>query len=220
MGEFKLGDCMPGFADEQYDYAFISPPCYEDLVAFGVDIKKPETYKTEFLDKIVPMMHPNLGTVSISFTGDRRNNARVLPKFYYLINSFFENGYYLRDVKYTKKSESYNAYNSQIIHIYSFQKENIKGLYNLRKNSLYQTYGKDFWGPFGKEILVDGEVVSQPIEIAEYCIQNYTDEGHTVFDPFAGIGTTLAAARNLNRNYVGYEIREAIWAYGKNRYGI
>jgi hypothetical protein len=217
---YILGSCLPNFAKEEYDFLWMSPPCYEDASFFGADIKRPETYKTEFFDNLVPMMNPRLGTVTVSFTGDRRNNSRVLPKFYYVIQSFFENGYYLRDVKYSAKSDTYNAYSSQVLHILTFQKEGVKGLYNLRKNSLYNTYGKDIWGPFGKELFVDGEVVGQPIEIAEYCIQNFTDEGHVVFDPFAGIGTTLAAARYLKRGYIGYEIRESIWAFGKNRYGL
>jgi len=220
MSEYKLGSCLDTFASEQYDYLFMSPPCYEDLGFFGVDINKPETYKTKFMDGIVPMMNPRLGTATVSFTGDRRNGGRILPKFKFVIDSFSENGYYLRDVKYSKKSESFNAYSSQILHILTFQKESVKGLYNLRKDSLYQTYGKDFWGPFGKEKKIDGEVVGQPIEIAEYCILNYTDEGHVVYDPFAGIGTTLAAAKRNKREYLGYEIREEIWRHGKCIYAI
>ena len=220
MSKYELGSCLDNFASEEYDYFFTSPPCYEDLEFFGVDIKHPETYKTKFFDYIVPMINPRLGTATISFTGDRRNNGRVLPKFKYAIDSFIENGYYIRDVKYSKKSETYNAYSSQIIHIYTFQKEKVKGFHNMRKDGTYQSYGKDFWGPFGKEKKIDGEVVGQPIEIAENCILNFTNDGHTVYDPFAGVGTTLAAAKLHNRDYIGYEIREQIWAYGKNVYGL
>lgn len=220
MSEFKLGDCIPNIPNDEYDYLFFSPPCYEDLGFFGVDIKQPETYKTKFLDLIVPMMKPKLGTVTISFTGNRRNNARIAPKFMYANLSFFENGYYLRDAKYTLKKESYDAYSSQIIHIYTFQKEKTKPIFNLNKDKLHQRYGKDFWGPFGKEMVIDGEVVAQPIEIAEYCIENYTNPDNIVYDPFGGVGTTLAAAKKLNRQYLGYELRESIWKYGKEYYDL
>ena len=37
-------------------------------------------------------------------------------------------------------------------------------------------------------------------------IEKYSKEGDTVLDPFLGSGTTSLAARNLNRNSVGYEM--------------
>jgi hypothetical protein len=220
MSNYVLGNSLPNIPVDTYDYVFSSPPCYEDLTSFGVTNKKPETYKTEFFDKIVPLFCPKLGTVTIAFTGNRRNNSRILPKFMYVNLSFQENGYYLRDVKYVLKSNSYNAYSSQVIHVYTFQKNEIKGNYNLNRDKLHQTYGKDLWGPFQKEFLVDGEVVGQPIEIAKYCIQNFTNTGDVVYDPFAGVGITLAAAKSLDRNYLGYEIRESIWDYGTKYYEI
>jgi hypothetical protein len=220
MSEFVLGDSLPNIATKEYDYFFTSPPCYEDLEVFGVTTKEPESYKTKFLDLFVPNINSKNGTVTFSFTGSRKNSGKILPKYHYLTLCFLENGYNVRDVKYTLKSNSYNAYSSQVIHIYTFQKEKMKGKYNLQKNKSYHTYGMDVWGPFGKEIIIDGEVLGQPFEIAERCIQNFTDEGQTVFDPFAGIGTTLAAAKLHNRNYIGYEIRETIWSYGKNKYAL
>jgi site-specific DNA-methyltransferase (cytosine-N4-specific) len=45
-----------------------------------------------------------------------------------------------------------------------------------------------------------------PEEIAKRCIMLYSFVGDVVLDPFAGSGTTLKVARDLERNYVGYEI--------------
>jgi site-specific DNA-methyltransferase (cytosine-N4-specific) len=45
-----------------------------------------------------------------------------------------------------------------------------------------------------------------PEEIARRCIKLYSFEGDLVLDPFAGSGTTLKVAKELNRSYVGYEI--------------
>jgi len=45
-----------------------------------------------------------------------------------------------------------------------------------------------------------------PEEIVRRCIKLYTFIGDTVLDPFAGSGTTLKVAKELKRNFVGYEI--------------
>jgi len=45
-----------------------------------------------------------------------------------------------------------------------------------------------------------------PITLPMICIQATTDEGDTVLDPFMGSGTTVLAAQNLKRNYIGIEL--------------
>ncbi len=44
------------------------------------------------------------------------------------------------------------------------------------------------------------------IKLMEILIALVTIEGQVVLDPFCGCGTTLVAARNLNREYIGFEI--------------
>lgn len=45
-----------------------------------------------------------------------------------------------------------------------------------------------------------------PEELPRRCIRLYSFVGDTVLDPFAGSGTTLKVARELERNSIGYEI--------------
>ena len=47
-----------------------------------------------------------------------------------------------------------------------------------------------------------------PLPMIERIIKMSTNEGDTVLDPFAGSGTTLVAAKLLNRNAIGIEIDE------------
>lgn len=46
-----------------------------------------------------------------------------------------------------------------------------------------------------------------PIGLPTKCIQLLTHEGELVLDPFVGIGTTLLAAQDLNRNAVGFDLK-------------
>jgi len=47
-----------------------------------------------------------------------------------------------------------------------------------------------------------------PEEIPYRLIKFFSYEGDLVLDPFLGIGTTTKVANNLNRRWVGYEIKE------------
>lgn len=47
-----------------------------------------------------------------------------------------------------------------------------------------------------------------PIALPARCIRLFTHEGELVLDPFVGIGTTLLAAQDLNRNGVGFDLKQ------------
>ncbi len=46
----------------------------------------------------------------------------------------------------------------------------------------------------------------KPVLLMMELIRNSTNDGDIVLDPFAGSGSTLMAAKRLNRRYIGYEI--------------
>ncbi len=48
----------------------------------------------------------------------------------------------------------------------------------------------------------------KPIHLMQALIELSTRPGQLVLDPFAGSGTTLLAAKNLDRRFLGYEINE------------
>jgi DNA modification methylase len=57
----------------------------------------------------------------------------------------------------------------------------------------------------------------KPLEIIEYLIKKSTNENDHILDPFAGGGSTLLAAKNLNRFATGIEINEEYYNLIKSR---
>ena len=56
-----------------------------------------------------------------------------------------------------------------------------------------------------------------PIALPKKCIELFTQKGELVLDSFAGIGTTLIAAQDLERNAVGFDLNKKYIDYIKKR---
>lgn len=57
----------------------------------------------------------------------------------------------------------------------------------------------------------------KPLKFVQDHILNSTNEGDIVLDPFAGSGTSLVAAKNLGRHYLGFEIEKRWCDIARNR---
>ena len=57
----------------------------------------------------------------------------------------------------------------------------------------------------------------KPISVLKQLIEIFTDEGDVVIDPCCGSGSTLRAARELNRNSYGFEIDRKIYNEAKTK---
>lgn len=66
----------------------------------------------------------------------------------------------------------------------------------------------------------DGHIAMFPEELPKRLIKMFAFKGETVLDPFMGSGTTSLAARNLERNSVGYEINAEFIEIAKQKLNI
>lgn len=61
---------------------------------------------------------------------------------------------------------------------------------------------------FGKTDKATKHPTQKPIPLLEYLIKTYTNEGDTVLDNCMGSGSTGVACVNLNRNFIGMELKQ------------
>ncbi len=66
----------------------------------------------------------------------------------------------------------------------------------------------------------DDHLAMFPEEIPRRLIRMFSFTGETVLDPFLGSGTTSRAARNLNRNSIGYEINSEFIGAIRRKLGL
>jgi site-specific DNA-methyltransferase (adenine-specific) len=57
----------------------------------------------------------------------------------------------------------------------------------------------------------------KPVELMEYFIKTYTNEGETVLDFAMGSGSTGVACQNTNRQFIGIEKDPIYFNIAKNR---
>lgn len=105
-----------------------------------------------------------------------------------------------------------NKYLTDTEFILFFREKGVKvyGEFNTKKTwyatSLNQSDKKKYGHPTVK-----------PIEIVKNLIINSSNENDWILDPFMGSGSTGVAAKNLNRNFIGFEIENKYFGIAKER---
>lgn len=80
------------------------------------------------------------------------------------------------------------------------------------KRPSHQKYTKQKYTNYPVDILEFNSLGSyshpnqKPLDLFEYLIETYTNEGETVLDNCMGSGTTAISCMNTNRNYIGFEL--------------
>lgn len=57
----------------------------------------------------------------------------------------------------------------------------------------------------------------KPVDLMKTLIENSSNKGDLILEPFAGSGSTLLAAKELARNFIGFEIDTRYYEVSKNR---
>ena len=93
-------------------------------------------------------------------------------------------------------------YMSQFEYILFFRKGKSKRINNCGTSDLISVPNKKTKGEDGKNI----HDTEKPIELMKILIENSSQEGEIVLDPFIGVGSVALACIGSNRSYIGFEL--------------
>ena len=126
-------------------------------------------------------------------------------------------GFWAKDYEEIKKEYegAFNTYNPQFAEGKPYQckqgrlAEVITGTSVGKSTHITKSDGKRYPKTvlkFNKE--TGSHPTQKPVDLLEYLIRTYTNEGETVLDNCMGSGSTAVACINTNRNYIGFELSE------------
>jgi len=138
------------------------------------------------------------------FCGDRQ-----LFKWYEVMNYA---GFKINDILIWVKNRQ--TFSLGLSYHYSYKHEYcmmwVKGSRKLRKAGLCTVMNYDIPKKYVHP-------TQKPLEMIEFLILNSSNEGDLILDPFMGSGTTAAAAKRLNRNFIGFELSNEYCDIANNR---
>ena len=190
------GDClevMKTFEDKSFDLVLTDPP-------YGVDLEY-DTYKDtegawfELMDKFIPEARRVAKMVIFPSCQIKR-----LDWFY----SNHRPDWLICWYKGSPGHVSAIGFNDWEPHIVYGRTD------GLNMHDYFQTRPTEIMGAYGHPC-------PKPIEWARWLIGKATKEGNRVLDPFMGSGTTLFAAKQLNRDAVGIELSPAYCEIARKR---
>lgn len=217
-------DCMEGFKqieDESIDLLVTDPP-YPTTKRGGTGNSGGMCKKKEF----------SCGKV---FTHNDIKPKEYIPEFYrilkdgshcYIMTNHVnlyeiltvakENGFhFIKSLIWNKGNKIMGqAYMSQFEYILFFRKGKFKKINKCGTADILDVPNKKIKGEDGKKNLHDTE---KPIELMKILIENSSQEGEIVLDPFIGIGATSIASKELNRQYIGIELDEQYYKIACDR---
>ena len=208
MNEIFNEDCYKTLTkrDIEYDYVCFSPPDYDEL-----DMEPEDPKWITWQKKIYKKLNPKSGVVTI-VNSMRKHKRFTVPKDVYIYNVMFSLGYKLVTKKVWikpkidpygfKLGERNNLYRYDNAYIMTFANKNnfkSKGTKRYRADNWTEDYKAEKFG----EVKY---TYHYPETMINRCIENFTEPGDVVYDPFVGIGTTAIASHNMGRNYYGSEI--------------
>ena len=221
---FDSAENMSLIKDNEVDLMVTSPP-YWDLKNYFKDGQIGQESYEQYLSRLKAVWRETYrvlnskGSMWININTRTKNKKPILiPQD--IIKQCRDIGFILKDIVIWHKSSGIPTHKNNIVDrfeyllwfvkndifhynidyltgINDYKNNNLKGGFSWNINRKAGSVGKDFIHP-----------AIYPTKLIERIIELCSSEGQMVLDPFLGSGTSLIAAEQTNRSFVGYEYNE------------
>lgn len=237
---FKVMQEMP---DKFVDLALVDPPYNINKKYDGMDFKKMsdddyQTYTQKWIDLIKPKLKPNASLYIFADWTTSIVIAPILEKNFVIKNRItwqrekgrgsltnWKNG--MEDVWFLVNDKNDYTFNVDAVklrrRVIAPYKKNgkPKDWEATTSGNFRDTMPSNFWDdisiPYWSMPENTGHPTQKPEKLLAKIILASSNEGDVVFDPFAGAGSSLVAAKKLHRQYVGIEQSQLYTAWGAYR---
>ena len=233
--EVICGDCLPimkGYKDKQFDLVLCDPP-------YGVTSLEWDNDDTFWMNEVLRISKYNAPIIVFStqpFTSKIIQEYRKFFKYEWIWEKDRPTGFAnsaTRPMKYHENiivfCKSVSTYNPIFVKgekDHRSSKEPTVISKSKSQPALITKYKRENNGDKYPSTIIRFNKVNglhvvhpteKPVELLKYLIQTYSKESDKILDPFLGSGTTLVAAKQLNRNAVGIEISEKYCEIARQR---
>jgi len=220
-------DCIEGLSllpDESIDVVFTSPPYKNSYEGIGINrgSKKAKFHYSNdvgeplyIIEDVAKILHKKVKTNGFFLLnlGFNKDSGALRP--FQIVDRFRKFGWFCPDIIIWHKKNPIPNTAYQLTNAYEF-------VFVLTKNPTYKL-------PINNRAYIHN-VVNTPVEkgesehnaafhldLAKFVVEKFSREGDILCDCFMGSGTTALACKNLNRNYIGFEINPIYVEIANNR---
>jgi site-specific DNA-methyltransferase (adenine-specific) len=229
-------DClevMKGLPDNSIDAVITDPPYYSTNLHFD---KQPRIDFEHWLNECKRVLKPNGVLVSFAdfnLLAELKNYQAFKTVYELIFHKTMAVGYLDANRRPLKAHEFIGVFTNQL-NKSTYNPQKTKGTPQKRSRHGFDAriYGKsganNYQNPTGERHPVtvlkfsNGNNKSvhptqKPLDLVDWLVRTYTNEGDTILDPFAGSGTTGVAAIKLNRHFIGCEIDKDYFIIAQQR---